>query len=127
MREIFTCQCCGHCCHGKSTVSVSLPEQEDIASFLGVDLPTFLKRFCRERDKRVEMKIIQGHCVFYGENGLCEIHAVKPFHCRRWPLHPAILGDRGAWEAIRADCPGFTTDATYEEVCGLAGAENDGN
>ncbi|WP_258539222.1 YkgJ family cysteine cluster protein [Dissulfurirhabdus thermomarina] len=117
MKAVFECCCCGHCCHGESTVSLTPGEQAAMARFLGMETGAFLAAYCVERPGRVEMRVVDGHCVFYGDDGLCRVHPVKPSHCRRWPLHPSILGDRGAWEAIRADCPGFDPDATYEEVC----------
>jgi len=40
-------------------------------------------------------------CIFYGDNGLCRIHPVKPFDCRHWPLHPSILGDEAPSESSR--------------------------
>ncbi len=117
--RVFTCKCCGHCCHGESTVSMTLEEQLRIADYLSMEAEEFVSKYCVRKGKRMEMKIVDGHCIFYGEDGLCRIHPVKPFHCRRWPLHPSILGDQAAWEAIKADCPGFSEEATYEEVCDL--------
>jgi len=76
-----------------------------------------MERYCVQKKGRVEMKVVDGHCIFYGEDGLCMIHDVKPFQCRRWPLHPGILGDESAWRAIKADCPGFSEDVEYEDVC----------
>lgn len=90
-----------------------------MAAFLGVDPATFQGRYCRRKGNRVEMRTVNGHCIFYGQDGLCMVHPVKPFHCRQWPLHQSILGDTAAWEAIRADCPGFDPEATYEAVCEL--------
>ncbi len=119
MEEIFSCKCCGHCCHGESTVSMTPGEQESIAAFLGLTIQELLERYCVRKKGRVEMKVVEGHCIFYGEDGLCMIHDVKPFQCRRWPLHPGILGDEAAWRAIKADCPGFSEDAEYEDVCEL--------
>ncbi len=119
MEEIFSCKCCGHCCHGTSTVSMTPEEQERIATFLNLTKDQLLEKFCVVKGSRVEMQIVDGHCIFYGEDGLCKIHDVKPFQCRRWPLHPGILGDEAAWRAIKADCPGFDEYAEYEDVCRL--------
>ncbi len=77
------------------------------------------EKFLLTKGNRTEMKVIDGHCIFYGNDGLCKIHPVKPFHCRQWPLHPSILGDPNAYEAIKKDCPGFRDDASYEEICQL--------
>ncbi len=118
-REIFRCRCCGHCCHGSGTVSVAPAEAEAMAAHLGISVDELHRRYLVHKGKRVEMRIVEGHCIFYGKDGLCSIHPVKPFPCRQWPLHPSILGDRAAWEAIRKDCPGFAEDADYEDVCRL--------
>lgn len=118
-KEIFSCKCCGHCCHGESTVSMNEEEKVNIAEFLKVSVEEMLERYCVIKPGRTEMKVVDGHCIFYGDDGLCMIHEVKPFNCRRWPLHPGILGDVNAWEAIRKDCPGFAHDASWEEVCSL--------
>jgi len=117
VQPIFQCQMCGHCCHGKSTVSVSPVEQQAIAGYLGITVSELLNNYCVELKNRVEMKIVNGHCIFYGQDGRCSIHPVKPFPCRQWPLHPSILGDEAAWQAIFTDCPGFRRDVTYKEVC----------
>ncbi len=118
-QEIFRCKCCGHCCHGESTVSITPGERAAIADFLGISQSLLLERYCVEKKGRTEMKVTGGHCIFYGDDGLCMIHPVKPFQCRRWPLHPGILDDESAWRAIKADCPGFDENAEYEEVCRL--------
>ncbi len=117
MREIFSCKCCGHCCRGESTVSMTRDEQGSIAAFLDISEDELLDQYCVVKGKRVEMRVVDGHCIFYGDDGLCRIHPVKPFQCRRWPLHPGILGDEAAWRAIKADCPGFMEDVEYEDVC----------
>ncbi len=107
---------CGHCCHGSATVSVSIKEQKKIAQFLGIELEKLIAEYLLPKNGYTQMKIVDGHCIFYGEDGLCKIHPVKPFHCKRWPIHPSILHDEGAWLAIKADCPGFEKDVTYDEV-----------
>lgn len=119
MSGVFSCRMCGHCCCGEGTVSLSEEEQRRIASYLGMDPVDFLQKLCVQRGKRVEMKIKNGRCIFLGPRNLCAIHPVKPFHCRQWPLHPSILNDLNAWEAIKADCPGFSKTATHEAVCEL--------
>lgn len=115
-KTIFRCKMCGHCCHGESTVSMAEWEQQRIADRLGISVSELLERYCVVLKNRVEMKIVDGHCIFYGADGRCQIHEVKPFPCKQWPLHPSILGDPKAWEAIYKDCPGFKKGLTYEEV-----------
>lgn len=114
--RFFKCKCCGHCCHGQSTVSVSSEEAKAIAEWLGISEEEFLKSYCIKKKNRIEMRVINGHCIFYGANGLCEIHPVKPFPCRQWPLHPSIIADKAAWLAIQKDCPGFAREISHEEI-----------
>ena len=115
--KLFECKRCGFCCQGESTVSLSPEEQERIAAFLELSLEDFLSTYTVRRGKRVEMKTVNGHCIFYDEEeSLCRIHPVKPFHCRQWPLHPSILRDAESFEIIRRTCPGFAPEATWEEI-----------
>ena len=116
MNKVFECAQCGHCCHGVATVSLSKDEQKRVGAFLGLERDILFERYLVKKGNRVEMKVVNGHCIFYGDDGLCQIHPVKPFHCRRWPLHPSILHDEGAWLAIKKDCPGFKDDASWEDV-----------
>ncbi len=115
-KPLFECKCCGHCCHGVATVSVTDAEQKRMASFLGISLEELRHNYLVIGKGSTSMKIINGHCIFYGEDGLCKVHPVKPFHCKRWPLHPSILGDEAAWKAIKADCPGFAKETTWEQA-----------
>ena len=124
MKKVFESKRCGFCCQGESTVSLSPEEQKRIASFLGLPLNEFLATYTVRRGKRVEMKTVSGHCIFYDEEeSLCRIHPVKPFHCRQWPLHPSLLKDPESFEIIRRTCPGFAKEATWEEVKNLAQKE----
>ena len=42
---VFECKCCGHCCHGEATVSVSQEEQAAIAAYLNLDLQELIDSF----------------------------------------------------------------------------------
>ncbi|HIE32726.1 MAG TPA: YkgJ family cysteine cluster protein [Thermodesulfobacteriaceae bacterium] len=117
MKKIFECKRCGFCCQGESTVSLSPEEIERIAAYLGLSKDDFLKRYAVRKDKRIEMKTINGHCIFYDEKeGLCRVHPVKPDRCREWPLHPSILKDVENFEIIKNTCPGFEEGISWEEV-----------
>ncbi|HFB83395.1 YkgJ family cysteine cluster protein [Thermosulfuriphilus ammonigenes] len=118
VKKIFECRRCGFCCQGESTVSLSPEERRRIADFLGLGLQEFLTQYCRQQGNRVEMKVVNGHCIFYDtKDSLCRIHPVKPFHCKRWPLHPAILESLENYQTISSTCPGFNPQASYEEIC----------
>ncbi|QJA05384.1 YkgJ family cysteine cluster protein [Thermosulfurimonas marina] len=118
MKALFECRRCGYCCQGESTVSLSPQERERIAAFLGLSLEELFQRYLVKKGKRVEMRTVEGHCIFYDpQEGLCRIHPVKPDRCRQWPLHPSILKDPENFEIIRASCPGFREDVRWEDLC----------
>jgi len=114
--EPFECKRCGFCCQGESTVSLSEEEVRRMAAFLGLSREEFLRRYTVYRGGRLEMRTVDGHCIFYrGEEG-CLVHPVKPDRCRQWPLHPSILKDPENFEIIRSTCPGFREGLTWKEL-----------
>lgn len=79
------CRACGMSCHG---VQVGLRDAEERARILtlgrqlGIAAPL-------DEDGRLAQA--EGHCVFQGQDGLCELHrrfgaAAKPLVCRQFPL-----------------------------------------
>lgn len=117
MKKVFECQRCGFCCQGESTVSLSPEEISRISAFLGLSPPEFLRLFTLTKGRRVEMKTIEGHCIFYETSRrLCKIHPVKPKPCQEWPLHFSILKSRENFEIIKSSCPGFREDLSWEEI-----------
>ncbi|HFC98641.1 MAG TPA: YkgJ family cysteine cluster protein [Thermosulfurimonas dismutans] len=115
-RKIFECKRCGFCCQGESTVSLSPEEVQRIAAYLKISIEELTARFLVHRGGRLEMRTLEGHCIFYHPQEGCRIHPVKPDHCRQWPLHPSILKDRENFEIIRSSCPGFSEELTWEEL-----------
>ncbi len=116
MKNVFECRRCGFCCQGESTVSLSPAEIRRMAHYLGLTEVDFLKRFTVERGGRIEMKTVNGHCIFYHSEEGCRVHPVKPDRCREWPLHPSILKDPENFEIIRSSCPGFAENLEWEEL-----------
>ena len=114
--EIFICQQCGYCCQGETTVSLDGEDQKRMAEHLGMAREEVSRKFWRRTGNTIQMKTVEGHCVFYG-NG-CTIHAGKPWRCTQWPLHPSMLDDRGNYEIIKASCPGINRELSYEDFCG---------
>nr|MBF0221000.1 YkgJ family cysteine cluster protein [Desulfobulbaceae bacterium] len=112
---IFQCRECGFCCHGETTVSLDENDLNTMASYIGLPIGELKKRYLRETDNVVQMKIVDGHCIFF--NGGCTIHPGKPWRCTQWPLHPSILQDRNNFETIKASCPGISKSVSYEEFC----------
>jgi len=117
MRKVFECKRCGFCCEGESTVSLLPEEIERISEYLGLSREEFLKTYGVRKDERIEMKTVNGHCIFYDEKErCCRVHPVKPDRCRQWPLHPSLLKDPENFEIIKSTCPGFEKGISWEDL-----------
>lgn len=114
--EIFECRRCGYCCHGEATVSLNDGDIKRMTAYLELSFPELKEKYLRESGSFLEMKIVDGHCVFYEDQG-CSIHPARPWRCGQWPLHPSILMDRANFEAITASCPGLKGGPGYERFC----------
>ena len=115
VEKIFHCRECGFCCHGDTTVSLDENDVERLVAFLKMPLDEIKKRYLRQSGNVIQMKTVEGHCIFYNEG--CTIHPGKPWRCGQWPLHPAILKDRANFETIKESCPGILKKVSYEEFC----------
>ena len=113
--EFFQCRECGFCCHGETTVSLTPDDINRMAAYLKISVAELKARYLREKDNVVQMRIVDGHCIFY--NGGCTVHPGKPWRCTEWPLHPAILADQNNFATIRDSCPGISKNISYEEFC----------
>ncbi len=114
-KEIFDCKQCGHCCHGETTVSLNQDDLNRLADYLGVDVETMKEKYLRVTGNVIQMKIVDGHCIFYKQG--CTIHPGKPWRCGQWPLHPSILTDPNNFSAIKASCPGLNATMEYDAFC----------
>ena len=76
---------------------------------------TVAEKFWRITKHEIQMKIVDGHCVFYNEG--CTVHRGRPWRCAQWPLHPSILDDESNFRIIANSCPGINSDIPYEEFC----------
>lgn len=113
--NIFSCARCGFCCHGETTVSLTAHDQEVMQKALGISRSEMFERYLRVTGNVVQMKIVDGHCIFYSEQG-CAVHQGRPWRCREWPLHPALLASDDNIKIIRESCPGFEKNATNEQI-----------
>ncbi len=111
--ELFHCRQCGHCCQGETTVSLNAEDLDRLVAFLRLPLEEVEARYLRITDGVVQMKTVDGHCIFYNEG--CTIHPGKPWRCGQWPLHPSILADAANFQAISDSCPGIKGELGYEE------------
>lgn len=61
----------------------------------------------------VQMKTVQGHCIFYDEG--CTVYHGRPWRCAQWPLVPALLEEENNFLIIRESCPGINRELSYQE------------
>ena len=115
IKEIFACTQCGYCCQGETTVSLDEKDQERMVEALGLPEEEVREKYWRITGKVVQMKVVDGHCIFYNEG--CTVHKGRPWRCAQWPLHPSILSDRNNFETIRESCPGINSAISYEDFC----------
>lgn len=111
--ELYICQQCGHCCHGKTTVSLDTSDVERMLDHLKMPEEEVAAKYWRVTGKVIQMKIVDNHCIFYDHG--CTIHSGKPWRCSQWPLHPSILTDEANFSAIKDSCPGINRHMDYEE------------
>jgi len=119
--DIFICARCGYCCHGETTVSLDEDDQQRMADKLGMTNEEVKKNFWRVTGSVVQMKTIDGHCIFYSEENGCTVHEGRPWRCGQWPLHPSILSDENNLATIRESCPGINKTISYQEFCEILG------
>ena len=67
INEIFSCARCGYCCHGQTTVSLDQDDQERMIAELGLSRDEVREKFWRVTGNTVQMKIVNGHCIFFAE------------------------------------------------------------
>lgn len=114
---IFVCQRCGTCCHGHTTVSLDKDDQLRMVRALALPEPVVRQSFWRITGNTVQMKTIDGHCIFYDQG--CKVHAGRPWRCGQWPLHPSILTDENNYRTIAESCPGINKNLPYRQFCDI--------
>lgn len=117
VEKIFSCKRCGYCCQGKTTVSLDKDDQERMVHALGLPREVVAEKFLRITGSVVQMKTVDGHCIFYDPAGGCSVHEGRPWRCGQWPLHPSILSDEANFRTIRESCPGLNQEISYDEFC----------
>ncbi len=115
IEAIFKCTRCGYCCQGETTVSLDDDDQQRMIDALGMEREEVARRFWRISDTVVQMKIVDGHCIFYDNDSGCTVHEGRPWRCGQWPLHPSILEDESNFTAISESCPGIRKELGYDE------------
>jgi len=106
---------CGFCCHGETTVSLDSDDLLNMQNCLGLSEEELIKKYLRVSGNRVQMKTINGHCVFYDDQKGCKVHTGRPWRCKQWPLHPSIIADDSNFLTIAESCPGIQNELEYIE------------
>ena len=112
---IFTCQRCGACCHGYTTVSLDDDDRQHMVCALNMSEKEVREKYWRTTGNVVQMKTIDGHCIFYDQG--CKVHSGRPWRCVEWPLHPSILSDENNFLTISQSCPGINKTLSYHQFC----------
>ena len=120
LKDIFACERSGYCCQGETTVSLDADDQQRMIEELGLSREEVADKYWRITGNVVQMKIVDGHCIFY-DNG-CTVHIGRPWRCAQWPLHPSILGDENNFRTIRDSCPGINQKISYADFCKILSA-----
>ena len=88
LADIFICARCGYCCQGETTVSLDKDDQQRMVKELSLTREEVQEKFWRVTGNVVQMKIVDGHCIFYKENTGCTVHIGRPWRCGQWPRLP---------------------------------------
>ena len=111
----FTCTGCGTCSRGEGYVWMTPPEIEAIATFLGISIDDFGRRYLRRVGPRTSLTEKPNHdCIFWDDG--CTVYPVRPEQCRTFPFWPENLASPGAWEAVVRQCPGAGEGKHYDLV-----------
>ncbi len=113
--DIFECTRCGFCCQGETTVSLDADDQRRMVEELGLSREEVAEKYWRITGTTVQMKVVDGHCIFYDPDQGCTVHRGRPWRCGQWPLHPSMLDDENNYRTISASCPGINRDIPYPE------------
>lgn len=115
LSKIFSCKRCGYCCQGETTVSLTEDDRKRMIEVLGMSEEHVKKKYWRVTGNIVQMKVTNGHCIFYDEG--CKIHQGRPWRCGQWPLHPSIMSDENNFLTIAESCPGINREIGYKKFC----------
>lgn len=95
-----SCEACQECCRREP--GWFLPGEIDVAAaFLKMGRSAFVEQYCAEhlKDEALVLSPRQKNgkteCVFLNKKGLCDIHPVKPYECRK------VMGCQGPSRHLR--------------------------
>ncbi|MDI9369943.1 MAG: YkgJ family cysteine cluster protein [Synergistaceae bacterium] len=106
----FTCLGCGRCCRGApGAIYFTLKEEEEISSFLSLEVEDFRRRYVTSRwGARSFRERGNGDCIFFdAKSARCTIYPVRPLQCSLFPFWPSRLESEEEWNETAAECPGM--------------------
>ena len=113
-RPVFSCRQCGECCQGERGILVTAAEHQAMAAHLSLSPEDFAARYLVATAMGPQLASKNGACILQ-QDGLCQVHPVKPRICREWPFLQALLNDADEFEAAKGACPGLAAEAGHEE------------
>ncbi|NGX40106.1 MAG: hypothetical protein KR126chlam1_01446 [Chlamydiae bacterium] len=105
----FACTECGKCCTGEpGYVWIIQEEIEDMAAFLKITVPEFIKSYTREVSGQLSLKEYPRtyDCIFLN-GGKCSVYGARPKQCRTFPFWSDNLKSKEAWEETARKCEGI--------------------
>ncbi len=112
----FSCQRCGHCCHGEGGIILKPSDAERLAAHLGLTRAELLERYGADKGSKPNLKTgPDGYCVFFEQGVGCGVHPARPDICRAWPFFRGNLVDEASWEMVQDYCPGINPEAGHAE------------
>jgi len=116
----FECTQCGNCCSGDpGYVWLSVKEQKQMATALGLPRDEFLLRYTRLVSDRISLlERPNGDCILLTADGRCAVNSIKPRQCLAFPFWPRLVASKEAWERAGTRCPGIDKGTHYapEEI-----------
>ena len=112
----FSCQRCGHCCHGEGGIVLKPRDIARLAEHLGLGPDELLDRYAAKNGSKPNLRTgPDGDCVFFEPDTGCGVHPARPDVCRAWPFFRGNLVDETSWEMIQEYCPGVNPEAGHAE------------
>ncbi len=108
----FSCTRCSACCRGgPGYVFLAKSDLRRLLSRLGLDFPTFFKRYCVLVETGIGFELSLAErpnydCVFWGEDG-CTVYEDRPIQCSTFPFWASIVASKENWTDAGLDCPGI--------------------
>lgn len=109
----FSCQRCGHCCHGKGGIIVSPKDLERLCHFFELSAEDFLKKYTKDSQKPHLITGEDDFCLFFKEGVGCSIHEARPDVCRAWPYFRGNIVDATSFEMAKEDCKGINQEISH--------------